>query len=206
MEIILNHVNEKLAQHHLSLDNNAVTREYQLVKEAWEDNLKSINKPIDYLIIGEATQSYENYFYNTNANTTSFLNPAHFGCKNKSDLINFFNKNGVLVFDLYPLPLSTFVYDNIKFDCSDNAYKDAMVEHFDSIKPLIHQNTNIVLRYSKLYCEKIKNGKVIIEKRCEFELLMSHLKRGITDFSEISLNISASKEKIRNMFNDIIPQ
>ncbi len=188
-EKILNHINEKLAGHHLTLDNKAVTNEYNKVKTAWDKNLKVIKRPIKYVIIGEATVSYDNYFYNRKGDTTSFLNPKHFGCKNKNELIDFFNNNGVLVFDLYPLPLSTFIYDNIKFDCNDNAYRAALESYYSVLKHRINDDTKIILRYAKL------------KKRCESSIFMSTIDRKVLEFMDISSsNMGANQLKIKEYF------
>jgi hypothetical protein len=204
-EKILNHINEKLAGHHLTLDNKAVTDEYNKVKTAWDKNLKDIKRPIKYVIIGEATVSYDNYFYNRKGDTTSFLNPKHFGCKNKNELIDFFFKNDVLVFDLYPLTLSTFIYDNIKFDCSNKEYKEGIENYFNNLKKLINIDTKIILRYAKLYSTKIKKGKEVIEKRCEFEILMNYIGRETSCVMPIySSNMSACEIKIKDVFKSII--
>ena len=150
MERILNHINQKLREHKIELDILAVQAEYLQVQHKWLEAVNSIKVPIKYLIIGEATVSWANYFYNEQAKTTSFLNPSHFYKKNKAELIEYFKKRCILVFDLYPLPLPTFIYDNIKFDCSDSLYHQALQDYFDQIKPFIDDNTKIVIRYSGL--------------------------------------------------------
>lgn len=189
MENIINHINQKLANHHLTIDKDAVIYEYNEVKKAWNENLKSIKEPIEYVIIGEATVSSNNYFYNPKANSTSFLNPKHFGCENKDELIKFFNKNGVLVFDLYPLPLSTFIYDNIKFDCNDDAYRAALKSYYSVLKSKINDDTKIILRYAKL------------KKRCESSIFMSTIDRKVLKFMDISSsNMGANQLKIKEYF------
>lgn len=191
MENIINHINQKLANHHLTIDKDTMMNEYDEVKMAWDENLKSIKEPIEYVIIGEATCSFANYFYNPKANSTSFLNPKHFGCKNKGDLIKFFNKNGVLVFDLYPLPLSTFIYDNIKFDCNDSAaYRAALESYYSVLNPRINDDTKIILRYAKL------------KKRCEWSIFMSTIGREVFKFMDISSsNMAANQLKIKKYFS-----
>lgn len=189
MEAILKHVNEKLANHNLILDIDAVENEYEKVKSAWNGNLGLINKPIKFVIIGEATVCFDNYFYNPNADTTSFLNPNHFGCKTKPDLINFFNTNGVLVFDLYPLPLPTFIYDNVKFDCKNGEYLAALNNYYSELKKLINVNTKIIQRYAKLYSEK--------KKRCEWSVFMKIIGKGNDDYMSISSShMGANRDKI----------
>jgi len=189
MEAILKHVNEKLVNHNLILDNDAVEKEYQQVKSAWNGNLGLINKSIKFVIIGEATVCFDNYFYNPNADTTSFLNPNHFGCKTKPDLINFFNTNGVLVFDLYPLPLPTFIYDNVKFDCKNGEYLAALNNYYSELKKLINVNTKIIQRYSKLYSNK--------KKRCEWTVFMQNIGKKNDDYEPISSShMGADQSKI----------
>jgi hypothetical protein len=207
MKDILNHVNEKLKKHNTQLDNNAVLTEYFQVKKAWDNAVKLIKQPIKFLIIGEATVSFDNYFYNEKSDTTPFLNPSYFNCKTKSELIQLFNKNGILVFDLYPLPLSTFIYDNLKFDCTELVYKSALEKYYNTAKTIINDDTKIILRYSKLYSiKKNKKGKEKIEKRNEWTIFMDHINKKEDDFQNISSgNQGSSKDKIKKIFTELIP-
>jgi len=207
MNAILKHVNEKLKEHNVQLDDNAVLNEYFQVKKAWDSIVKSISQPIKFLIIGEATVSFKNYFYNEKSDTTPFLNPVYFGCNSKPELIQLFNKNGILVFDLYPLPLSTFIYDNVKFDCKELAYKSALEKYYNTVKKIIDNETKIILRYTKLYSvKKNKKGKDKIEKRNEWKIFMDYIKRKEDDFKNISSgNQGSSESKIKKIFTGLKP-
>jgi hypothetical protein len=231
MKAILKHVNDKLAKHNLILDQDAVIKEYEQVKKVWDEIIKSIETPVNFLIVGEATVNWSNYFYNPEAPTTSFLTPSHFGIDNKkrkannktelndekSKLIDLFTKNKILVFDLYPLPLPTFIYDNIKFDCSmedqyviamGKYYKESLIEN-----KIINEKTVIVSRYAKFYKEK-KNEKgeivknkhenvVIDEKRFEWEIFMKTIDKKINDFKSIYGGYNADPKKVSNVFKKI---
>jgi len=188
MKRILNHVNQKLREHKIELDLPAVEAELIQVTQRWEEVLASITKPIKYLIIGEATVSWANYFYNEDSKSTSFLSPTHFVAKGKKALIDFFNKNGVLVFDLYPLPLPPWIYKNIKFDCKDAMYRKELIDYYQLVKDKINSETIIVLRYKGL------------ENRCEFKLfkeIIIHEKNKIKTIG----GTSANEPEIRKMFN-----
>lgn len=187
MERILNHINQKLREHKIELDVPAVEAELIQVTQRWEEVMASITKPIKYLIIGEATVNWANYFYNEQAKITSFLNPLHFNKKNKAELIAYFRKEGILVFDLYPLPLPTFIYDNIKFDCSNVLYNEALSEYFSLVINLLNDETKVVIRYSKL------------KYRCEYKLL-TNLIGSIPIDSIAGKKRAADKEKIKNIF------
>lgn len=188
MERILNHINQKLREHKIELDVPAVEAELIQVTQRWEEVMASITKPIKYLIIGEATVNWANYFYNEQAKTTSFLNPWDFIKKNnKEELIAYFQREGILVFDLYPLPLPTFIYDNIKFDCSDDLYNQALHEYFTLVTALLNDETKVVIRYSKL------------KDRCEYKLFESLIKPIPVD-SIAGQNRAADKVKIKNIF------
>lgn len=188
MERILNHINQKLQEHKIKLDVPAVEAELNLVTQRWEEVMASITEPIKYLIIGEATVSWANYFYNEQAKTTSFLNPLDFIKKNnKEELIAYFQREGILVFDLYPLPLPTFIYDNIKFDCSDDLYNQALREYFTLVTALLNDETKVVIRYSKL------------KDRCEYKLFEALIKPIPID-SIAGQNRAADKGKIKNIF------
>ena len=217
MEAILKHVNDRLKVHNIQLIREDVMKEHELVSNAWKKSADSFTKPVQFLIVGEATVSWDNYFYNPNANTTSFLSPSHFGCKDKTALIQFFEKNGILVFDLYPLPLPTFIYDKVAFDCHlKDPYLEALIKYYDESlinKGLIDPNTVIISRYAKFYKEKQdKNGQVIKnkagqlvldEKRFEWEIFMKRINREINDFKKIYGGYSASADKIKVVFEDI---
>jgi hypothetical protein len=196
MKRILNHVNQKLREHKIELDVPAVEAELIQVTQRWEEVMASITKPIKYLIIGEATVSWANYFYNEDSKSTSFLSPTHFGVKGKKALIDFFNKNGVLVFDLYPLPLPSFIYDKIHFDCGDSLYKKALIDHYKIILKLIDDQTVIVLRYKSL------------EQRCEWKVFIEEILDEIPKINKFNIGISraASEELINEVFMDILPK
>lgn len=188
MERILNHINQKLRDHKIELDILAVQAEYLQVHQKWLQVIDGIKVPIKYLIIGEATVSWANYFYNEQAKTTSFLNPFHFNEKNnKEELITYFQNEGILVFDLYPLPLPTFIYDNIKFDCNDDLYNLALCEYFKLVIELLNDKTKVVIRYTKL------------ENRSEYKLFKALIKSIHID-SIAGKNRGACSEKIEKIF------
>ena len=218
MEAILKHVNEKLEKHKLKLIDQKVLEEHKKVMDAWRNISKSITKPVKFLIVGEATVSWDNYFYNVDANTTSFLSPSQFGCVNKAKLISFFEKKGVLVFDLYPLPLPTFVYDKVEFDCKvDSPYVEALIMYYkESLldNNFIDDNTVIISRYAKFYKEKVdkknqvvknKSKQVVLdEKRFEWEIFMKAIDRKINDFKPIYGSYSADADKVKQVFQKIL--
>jgi hypothetical protein len=218
MEAILKHVNEKLKKHNLQIIEKDVLNEHQMVIEAWKKVSESIAKPVKFLIVGEATTSWDNYFYNPDAKTTNFLSPSHFGFKGKNELIRFFKQKGVLVFDLYPLPLPTFIYDNIKFDSEFNSpYVDALIKYYEESlidNRIINSETVIVSRYAKFYKEKkdknnqvIKNksGNVVLdEKRFEWEVFMKIMNRKVFDFKHIFGGYSAEANKVEDVFKNIL--
>jgi hypothetical protein len=193
MEQILNHVNQALTVYNIALDDMEVSKEFNDVCKDWNDVVKTTIKPINFLIIGEATTCSANYFYKLKANTTSFLDPSHFNKDSKSELIDFFKKEGILVFDLYPLPLPTFIYDNVKFDCTNSQYKMALEKYYEKLDLLITKETIIVQRYSKLYSAK--------KKRCEWTIFMQKIGRQVRDFETIAgKGMQANEEKIKTIF------
>ncbi len=190
----INEAELELSKSNLRLDREKIIREHELVINDWKVIVKNIKNPIKFLIVGEATVSYSNYFYNLKATKTPFLNPADFGCQNKTDLIRCFNSNGILVFDLYPLPLPTFIYDNVKFDCTNPNYCAELNNYYDSVKSLIDDETKIVLRYKKL------------EKRCEWSIFLNHIDKANYKHDSIaSQNMGASRKQIQTSFNGILP-
>jgi|GEM_PF-2411488 len=211
IELVAN-MNEILINHNLLLDEEGVLNEYEQVEEAWNKRANQLPNPLNqdkplikYLIIGEATVSYANYFYNPHSPETAFLRARHFNCITKPELINLFQANSVLVFDLYPLPLPTFIYDNVKFDCTDPDYVRLLNEYYEAkLGGRIDKNTKVVLRYIKLW------------KRCEWKIFVDFFSRHgatVTTVIEnenerplnISGNIGADENKIRNIFDAIIP-
>lgn len=188
----MRHVNQALSQHNLQLINHEVLHQYRLIMNRWDEIIEGFNGPVNFLIVGEATVSWENYFYNSEANTTSFLNPTHFGCQNKEQLIDCFNQNGILVFDLYPLQLPTFIYDKVSFNCANQEYSEALQEFYQTILPQIDENTQIVQRYSKL------------NNRCEWVLFMNTICRDVNNFLSIAIrNMPADANLINEIFGNI---
>ena len=121
------------------------------VSDIWTSKADEVKGPIKYLIIGEATQNLDNYFYNPNAKTTPFLSPSHFGCSSKSELLQKLEDLNAMVFDLYPLAIETSYYDKKAIAHSptlEALMKDYFKLHLDG---RINHKTEIVVRYAKLY-------------------------------------------------------
>jgi hypothetical protein len=121
------------------------------VSDTWTTKADELKGPIEYLIIGEATQNLDNYFYNPSSKTTPFLSPSHFGCSSKSELLRKLEDLNAMVFDLYPLAIATSYYDKKAIAHSPllkGLMKDYYKLHLDG---RINQETQIVVRYAKLF-------------------------------------------------------
>jgi hypothetical protein len=145
MEII----QTKLKGHRIQLMENEVIKEQALVDAAWTNALMKIKKPVRFVIVGEATTSFDNYIYNPDALKTSFLFPTLFKCGDKTEMLQFFEDHGILVFDLHPFPLPTFIYDLLKIG-SLKGMEQHLVAHFNKLKGVIDGETQFVIRYKKL--------------------------------------------------------
>ncbi|MGB6037829.1 MAG: hypothetical protein WBG42_16260 [Cryomorphaceae bacterium] len=205
---LIKKVQEKLEAYKLSLAAVSVEKEYTKIENTWNSIAKTTSHPVKYLIIGEATVSYKNYFYNSSSKQTPFLTPKHFNCKRKVELINLFQKEGVLIFDLYPLPLPTFIYDNVSFDCMDDEYVGLLNEYYqEKLEGLIDKNTTVVLRYIKLEdrseCDIFK--KFLIEYGITVHEVSEKLKSGeiITRALNISGSTYANPSKIKSVFSSV---
>jgi hypothetical protein len=186
MEII----QAKLKGHRIQLMENEVATEQALVEEAWENALMKVKKPVRFVVVGEATTSFDSYIYNTSAPKTSFLYPALFGCKDKKELLPFFEAQGILVFDLYPFPLPTFVYDLLKIG-SLKGMGPHLVPHFSKLKGVIDENTQFVVRYKKL------------TERPEWALFKKTV--GFNTFHSIGgTNQSANSAEIEKIFGPVL--
>lgn len=121
------------------------------VSDVWTTKANKLKEPIKYLIIGEATQNLDNYFYNPSSKTTPFLSPVHFGCSSKLELLQKLEDLNAMVFDLYPLAIATSYYDKRAIAHSitlEGLMKDYFKLHLDG---RINHETEIVVRYTKLY-------------------------------------------------------
>lgn len=204
---ILAAIQQPLQTLHLKLDPTGIEQAYREVEQFWHDATQQISKT-SFLIVGEATQNLRNYFYQPGSNSTSFLSPEHFDQPDKPALINWFTQQNIMVFDLYPLPLPTFLYDANLFDSHDPGYASAMESYFDSkLQGRLNPDSTIVLRYTKLaerpewpmfeqYLNK--QGVTIIKVRESF------IKKGKTLLKDVPLHIAkgirADPEKIRQIF------
>jgi hypothetical protein len=184
--------NQVINKKNLSISQN-IFNDWNHVEECFFETLKKYES-INYIILGEATVNYQNYFYNPNSSQTSFLNPSHFNKNSKSDLIEFLIENGILIFDLYPIPLPTFIYDNIKFNFKeeDEEYKTILGQHFKPLKDKIkNDKPELIIRYSK------------IEKRPEYAYFIEYFKEKFTSISDISKDINADPIKISSKFDHL---
>ena len=145
MEII----QAKLKEYRFQLMENEVMEEQALVDAAWKNALLKIKKPVRFVIVGEATTSFDNYIYNPDSPKTSFLFPSLIKCETKNEMLRFFEENGILVFDLYPVPLPTFLYDLLKIG-SLRGMEQHLAPHFSKLKEAIDEETQFVIRYKKL--------------------------------------------------------
>lgn len=121
------------------------------VSEVWTNTADKMQSPLEYVIIGEATQNLENYFYNSSTKTTPFLTPSHFGCADKKGLLTKLSALKALVFDLYPLAIPTEYYDKKAIPHSvslEVLMKDYFKTHLHG---RINEDTVIVVRYAKLF-------------------------------------------------------
>ena len=193
--------NKKLSENNIKLLEQKILNEWNEVEEHLVKRLNEYQS-IKIVLLGEATVNSKNYLLNTNSNiTTSFLEPNHFGIETKEELNKFLIDNGIFPFDLYAVPLPTFIYDNIKFKFNTNEenqlYTDHLKEHFDKLKSKIGENqVQLIMRYSKL------------KKRREWKLFIDYFKdnivNDISNIPDISKNIRASTDKINKIFGHLI--
>ena len=203
MNRVIAQVQQQLFDRGLLLNEHGVLTAYETIDQLWRNNVELLiahrnsmgnaNSEVEYLIIGEAPAAIANYFYSQDAPATTFLNPTYFSKDNKSELITFFNRNGILVFDLYPLILPTFIYDNISMSGRDSNYIRAMEEYYrNHLTGLINNNTKIILRFSKL------------QFRMEWSILMHTIGRNRNDFIPIwGKGMSVNPESINDVFGHL---
>ena len=198
-------LNDKLSENNVQLIEDKVLSEWTTVQSHFEKRLEQYNA-IDIILLGEATVNAENYLLNTeNQNTTSFLEPKHFGMTTKQELNDFLINNKIFVFDLYAIPLATLIYDNITFTFKDknkdNLYIQHLNEHFSQLKnKLGDKSVKLVLRYTKL------------TKRREWKIFKNYFANNFrqsygkkdSDIPNISKNIRASEVKIQEIFGHFI--
>jgi hypothetical protein len=167
--------------------------DYIKICKLWENNRLRITTPIKFIILAEAPISYDNYFYNPIAKPTQFLNPNDFKASNKQNLIKLFQRKGIVVVDLYPFALATFIYKQGKFNFKETGYQNALEIYYSKIIRFLRLNkkTQIILRYSGL------------KNRCEFKLFMQLMKRSEPDhiFKGQTANINEIKLVLKKMYS-----
>lgn len=202
---IISLLSDKLSEVNIQLIEDKVFLEWTKVQTHFENRLKEY-KEIDIVLLGEATVNAENYLLNTeNQVTTSFLEPIHFGMTSKQELNEFLINNKIFVFDLYAIPLVTFIYDKITFqfkdENKDKLYIQHLNEHYSILKNKIgDKSVKLVLRYTKL---TNRREWIIFKKYFENNFLQSYGEKD-SDIPNISKNIRASEEKIEKIFGHLI--
>lgn len=143
------------------LTNEEILLNFNLVREAFNWVLqvfKKNEKKIRYIILAEAPISYSSYFYNPiNEKDSLFITKKNVSIatnkliESKYKMILELITHGILIIDIYPLPLPTFYYSNkvpfYEIAELDNYWNEIIKD----LKCLCDNNTKIVLRYSNLY-------------------------------------------------------
>ena len=116
-----------------------------------------------------------------------------FKASNKQNLIKLFQRKGIVVVDLYPFALATFIYKQGKFNFKETGYQNALEIYYSKIIRFLRLNkkTQIILRYSGL------------KNRCEFKLFMQLMKRSEPDhiFKGQTANINEIKLVLKKMYS-----
>ena len=198
---VLSLLNEKLSDNNIQLLEENILKEWVTVEGYFNKRLEKYTS-IKIVLLGEATVNAKNYLLNQDSViTTSFLEPNHFGQETKQELNQFLIENGILPFDLYAVPLPTFIYDNIKFkfndEKTDKLYIEHLHKHFFTLKQKIVPNqVKLIMRYTKL------------KKRREWKLFKEYFADSFgnldSNILDISKNIRASEDKIKKHFGHLI--
>lgn len=139
-------------------DETSILNDHQKVQDDFNLILSRIDK-IKWVIVAEAPQSHLGYIYNPdNQNESVFLRstdlPEHLISSKKEKLIDTLIDYGILIIDLYPLPLPSAFYADTSF-----YHPDDLVSYWNSIISRIgskvSENPRIALRYKKFDGNKI---------------------------------------------------
>lgn len=134
--------------------------DFKLCREAFKwviGNFSKRKKKIKWIILAEAPLSYSDYFYNpVNEKYSAFLSSSNIQIasktkiKTKYEAIMKLIDHGILIIDLYPLPLPSDCYGNkgYTFYCKELVY-DYWNELFADIEAIVEKSTRITRRYKK---------------------------------------------------------
>lgn len=192
-------INEKLSEFNLSILEDSAIAEWEAVERIFQEKVKQYGD-VNYIILGEAPINAKNFVLDDSSPINAkFLEPSHFGLQTRAELNEFMKANGILPFDLYPLPLPTFIYDKVTFKFqdkkTDNLYKDLLSEHWSILKSIITSQgmkPELIIRYKKL--DKRREWKLFTT---EFDNLFSNPTSNPRDIYQ---SFNADPTKIRDIF------
>lgn len=185
------------------LTNEEILLNFNLVKEAFNWVLQIFNKykkQIRYIILAEAPTSYSSYFYNpVNENSSAFLtkNNISIATNKKIDskykMILELVKYGILIIDLYPLPLPTMYYSNkvLLYDIAE--LENYWNEIIKDLNGLCDKNTEIVLRYSNK-----RNTNSIKDFIDKFDKIFGTINNNPTSIGRKDMHVD--QNKLNNLF------
>lgn len=195
----INLINSKLNEQGLLIIEEKAIAEWDAIERVFSDKIQQYEE-VKYVILGEAPINAKNFVLdNSSPISARFLQPIDFGFETRIDLNDFMCKNGILPFDLYPLPLPTFLYDNITFKYRDSnaelQYHTFLKEYWSQLESKIQsqkKQPELIIRYAKLY--KRIEWKLFTEK---FASLFSNTSKP----HDISKSYGADRNEIAKIFN-----
>jgi hypothetical protein len=137
---------------HLFEDRNQeLSNQIERIRDKWEEVVKKHHNTLRLIILAEAPLSFEKYFYN---NTGTFLNglKIYYALNKNSALPEKMLEEGILLLDIYELPIPTEYYKRDKKNSLFN--KDFFEERIRKINELVGVETRFVFRYKQLFEKK----------------------------------------------------
>lgn len=108
-----------------------------------------------YLILGEATQSVNEYVYNPSNKRQNFLEPQMVTNLLYDPLVNGYHNllanKGVVIFDLMPLPLPTKYYDEKTFVPTENELTAFWHFRLNALLDILKESDDVSIKICKRY-------------------------------------------------------
>jgi len=168
--------------------------EINLIENCFDNEINQWDEPAKLVILGEAPQSYLNYFYVKPGNFLSVLLKHYKKEEVEDHFLLFLRKKGILLLDIYKFPIPSEFYRNDKNNILyDESYFIKKLNKLD-VKKKVNKETKFIFRY-----------KMLINKYEYFQFALNNRKLVICNNNLEPLGVGKYSNNINPLITKYLP-